>query len=104
MEVAVAKKPRVIADLADTLRASSALLGFLPTWRLTQTLEDEHTDCTHYCLDSGVHDAVLDSAALRFRSTHVSARDLCAPGGTSHLGGSAHCSMYSASASHFKSD
>ena len=62
--VAVAKKPRVIADLADTLRASSGILGFLPTWRLTQTLEDEHTDCTHYCLDSGVHDAVLDAVAF----------------------------------------
>ena len=62
--VAVAKKPRVIADLADTLRASSDFLGFLPTWRLTQTLEDEHTDCTHYCLDSGVHDAVLDAVAF----------------------------------------
>ena len=62
--VAVAKKPRVIADPADTLRASSSFLGFLPTWRLTQALEDEHTDCTHYCLDSGVHDAVLDAVAF----------------------------------------
>ena len=52
-----------IADLADTLRASE-FVGFLPTWRLTQTLEDEHTDCTHYCLDSGVHDAVLDAVAF----------------------------------------
>ena len=55
---------RVPRVTSRDVRVSSSFHVHRAAMRLTQTLEDEHTDCTHYCLDSGVHDAVLDAVAF----------------------------------------
>ena len=50
------------------LEGQDALLTFLPAWPLTQPLHDLHLmkngDCTHWCIEAGVHDAVLDAVAI----------------------------------------